>query len=163
MNLMRLLNHPVRRNKYKRTYKERKNEAWKRLKVDVNPFFEEILQWDYKRTGDFPYDNNFSMKTLNSNTQVQKVPKNYGAIVIVETWEQINKTKTMDALLKSLQLMWLIEWQLEDSFLIYTYSSCKVGKMVVKAIYASVGQISLQLLLFQIAQDPLSAVGYSQL
>ncbi|GMM39894.1 putative DNA/RNA helicase [Hanseniaspora uvarum] len=77
--------------------KKEKMKLEKRLKVNVNPFFEEILQWDYKRTGDFPYDNFKYENTKQQYSSSEEYQKIMGPLLLLETWEQINKAKTMDS------------------------------------------------------------------
>ncbi|KAL6934014.1 hypothetical protein ACO0R3_001797 [Hanseniaspora guilliermondii] len=76
--------------------KQEKTKLEKRLKVDVNPFFEEILQWDYKRTGDYPYDDFKFENTKQQYSSCVDYQKIMGPLLLLETWQQIIKTKTLD-------------------------------------------------------------------
>ncbi|KAL6936770.1 hypothetical protein ACO0OL_001320 [Hanseniaspora opuntiae] len=77
--------------------KQEKTKLEKRLKVDVNPFFEEILQWDYKRTGDYPYDDFKFENTKQQYSSCVEYQKIMGPLLLLETWQQIIKTKTLDS------------------------------------------------------------------
>ncbi|XBW36867.1 hypothetical protein QEN19_002446 [Hanseniaspora menglaensis] len=74
-----------------------KKKMEKRLKVDVNPFYDEILKWNYRNISELPYENFKYQKTKLTYDSVEDYQNTMGPLLLVETWQQINRSKQLES------------------------------------------------------------------
>ncbi|KAL6928713.1 hypothetical protein ACO0SA_002042 [Hanseniaspora valbyensis] len=74
-----------------------KNNMEKRLKVDTNPFYQEILRWNFRNKSDYPYENFNYQKTKIKYDTTQEYQQTMGPLLLLETWQQLIRSKQLES------------------------------------------------------------------
>ncbi|KAL6943108.1 hypothetical protein ACO0RG_002093 [Hanseniaspora osmophila] len=61
----------------------------KRLNVDINPFYAEVLKWDYRKKGDYPTEFIPTQKAQDKYKSVEEYQKVIKPLLMLETWQGI--------------------------------------------------------------------------
>lgn len=69
----------------------------KRLKVDINPFYKEILKWNFRNNSDYPYENFTFSNTKLKYENFQKYQETMGPLLLLETWQQIVRSRQLES------------------------------------------------------------------